>query len=260
MKYLSCLALCFLLVSCSPSAINEQYSSVGQDSRTQFIVLHYTATDLANSLRLLTQEQVSAHYLINDNPPTIYRLVDENNRAWHAGISFWQGRTFLNSSSIGIEMVNLGYIETDKGRQYQAWSEPQIEQLIVLLKNLVKQHNIKPNAIVGHNEIAPQRKQDPGPLFPWKRLADEGLIIWPDAGLVERYQTKYIKNLPNVLWFQERLAEVGYLVPLTGELDEETKNVISVFQMKYRPQNFRGIPDPQTAALLEALLAAQANI
>lgn len=261
MKYLCIIITTLMLLSsCTSSHVNRQYSSTGQDSRAQYIILHYTATDLENSLRLLTQEQVSAHYLINDYPATVYQLVDENRRAWHAGNSFWQGRSWLNSSSIGIEMVNLGYIETDKGRQYQAWSPAQIDQLVVLLKQLKEQHHIKADAIIGHNEIAPQRKQDPGPLFPWKRLADEGLIIWPDEQLTASYQAKFTEQLPDILWFQQKLAELGYLVPLDGELDEETKNVISVFQMKYRPQNFHGNPDAQTAALIEALLVAKESL
>jgi hypothetical protein len=97
------------MVGCSAQPkIDTRYHAVSQDSRVQFIVLHYTEIDFARSLHRLTEEEVSSHYLVNDQPPTIYRLVDEDRRAWHAGPSYWQGYTHLNSSSIGIEIVNSG--------------------------------------------------------------------------------------------------------------------------------------------------------
>ncbi|MGO5000243.1 N-acetylmuramoyl-L-alanine amidase [Oceanisphaera sp. W20_SRM_FM3] len=236
---------------------------MSQDSRVQYIVLHYTASKLSRSLEVLTQGQVSSHYLISEpetakQAATIYRLVDENQRAWHAGDSQWQGRTWLNASSIGIEMVHVGYIDTPKGRQWQPWSEPQIDALIVLLKDIMQRHNLAANSltadrIVGHSDIAPQRKLDPGPLFPWQRLAKAGLIHWPSPTLVTKHQAMFNKQLPPLAWFQTQLAEVGYKVPQHGKLDKETRNVVAAFQMKYRPARFDGEPDAHTAALLLAL-------
>ena len=104
MKFRALLCAALLLTGCSGLKFNDSYQSVGQDSRVQFIVLHYTSSDLPRSLYLLTGKDVSSHYLIAEQPATIYRLVDENRRAWHAGNSQWNGRTWLNSSSIGIEI------------------------------------------------------------------------------------------------------------------------------------------------------------
>src|SRR5690606_40716868 len=139
--------------------IDDSLRAQGQSSRVQYIVLHYTSADLQRSLALLTRGEVSAHYLIGEEPATIYRLVDEERRAWHAGDSTWQGRTWLNASSLGIELVNQGYEEDPDGtRRWYPYPEEQIEVLIALLKDLVARHDLPPGSIVGHSDIAPQRK------------------------------------------------------------------------------------------------------
>ncbi len=258
MKAVVLVAVAALLAGCAGGPrIDSSHTSLGQDSRAQFIVLHYTSADLARSLELLERDQVSSHYLIGESPPTIYRLVDEDRRAWHAGESEWRGRTWLNSSSIGIELVNPGYVEGPQGRLWYPYSEQQIDALIELLKDIMARHGLGPEAIVGHSDIAPQRKVDPGPLFPWKRLADAGLVPWPDAAEVARQQALFAIELPDVAWFQEQLRMQGYKAPLHGHLDLETRNVIAAFQMKYRPTRFDGEPDAQTAALLQTLNQAR---
>ncbi|MEX6500502.1 N-acetylmuramoyl-L-alanine amidase [Pseudomonas zhanjiangensis] len=249
-----CLALLFaLLAGCAGPRIDDSYSAAGQSSRVQYIVLHYTSTDLARSLRLLSEGEVSSHYLIGDGPPTIYRLVDENRRAWHAGDSQWQGRTWLNGTSIGIELVNQGYRDGPAGRTWQPYPPEQIDALIVLLKDIMQRHQLAPGSILGHSDVAPQRKVDPGPLFPWQRLAEAGLLPWPDAQAVARQQALFERSLPTVAWFQAQLAQQGYLVPTHGELDEATRRVLAAFQMKFRPSRYDGQPDAQTAALLLVL-------
>ena len=253
MKFRALLCAILLLSGCSSLKFDDSYQSVGQDSRVQFIVLHYTSSDLPRSLYLLTEKEVSSHYLIAEQPATIYRLVDENRRAWHAGNSQWSGRTWLNSSSIGIEMVNQGYTDTPEGRVWQPWSEQQIEALVLLLKDIMQRHGLKPESIVGHSDIAPQRKVDPGPAFPWERLAQEGLIHWPESEAVAAHLAVFTEHLPSIDWFQQQLAQVGYGVPEHGELDDVTRNVIAAFQMKYRPDLYDGEPDAQTAAMLLAL-------
>jgi len=257
MKAFGLVALLLLLAGCaSGPEIDTRYSAVAQDSRAQFIVLHYTSTDFEHSLELLSRGEVSSHYLIDRAPAKIYRLVDENRRAWHAGESEWQGRTWLNSSSIGIELVNPGYEQTADGRRlWYPYPEPQIDALILLLKDIMQRHGLKPGAIIGHSDIAAQRKVDPGPLFPWKRLADAGLLPWPDARLVAAHREVFSRALPATEWFQTQLAQQGYRVPRHGMLDEETHNVIAAFQMKYRPARFDGMPDAETAAILAALEA-----
>jgi N-acetylmuramoyl-L-alanine amidase len=104
---------------------------------------------------------------------------------------------------------------------------------------------------VGHSDIAPQRKQDPGAAFPWQRLVEAGLVPWPDAAQVATAQTRYTGAVPTVAWFQEKLAAHGFEVPRNGELDDATRRVIVSFQMKYRPASWDGEPDAETAALLD---------
>lgn len=253
MKPLLAFAL-LLLVGCSSGLrIDRSHPSAGHDSRVQYIVLHYTSADTERSLALLSGTDVSTHYLIGDAPATVYQLVDEDRRAWHAGESEWQGRTWLNASSIGIELVNPGYIDGPEGRRWYAYTDAQIEALVALLEDIMARHGLKPGAIIGHSDIAPQRKVDPGPLFPWKRLAEAGLMHWPDARAVALHQQVFADALPPVSWFQEQLARQGYAVPRTGLLDEATRNVLAAFQMKYRPSRFDGEPDAETAALLTVL-------
>jgi N-acetylmuramoyl-L-alanine amidase len=112
---------------------------------------------------------------------------------------------------------------------------------------------LAPGSIIAHSDVAPQRKVDPGPLFPWRRLADAGLMVWPDAQAVTRQQALFSPSLPTVAWFQAQLARQGYEVPRDGELTEATRKVLAAFQMKYRPARYDGEPDAETAALLQVL-------
>lgn len=131
------------------------------------MVVHYTNASLERSLQLLTHGEVSSHYLIGDDKnATIYKLMDENLRSWHAGESEWEGRTWLNSSSIGIEIVNPGFKVIPTGRLWYPYSEAQVQSLIILLKDISKRYAISPRNIIGHSDIAPLRKLDPGPMFP----------------------------------------------------------------------------------------------
>jgi N-acetylmuramoyl-L-alanine amidase len=253
MKILFGLIVACLLAACATPPIDTSYQAKSQDSRAQFLVLHYTAQDFPTALKTLTEGPVSAHYLVQDDPPTIYRLVDETRRAWHAGVSSWQGTTQLNAASIGIEIVNPGFRDSPQGRVWFDYPQPQIDAVIALVKKIVAEHHIRPDHIVGHSDIAPQRKTDPGPRFPWKQLADAGLIPWPDAALVAAKKAVYEQQLPDIEWFQRRLARHGFATPLNGELDEATVRILAAFQMKYRPAQFDGMPDAETAALLDVL-------
>ncbi len=245
------LVACTILVGCTTSTrVDTRYHAVSQDSRVQFIILHYTEIDFTHSLHRLTQEEVSSHYLINDQPPTIYRLVDENRRAWHAGSSYWQGFTHLNSNSIGIEIVNRGN-GGDPTSPYADYPEQQIERVIALVRDIERRHGVRPDRVLGHSDIQPMNKQDPGPKFPWYRLALEGLVVWPDPEAVAVARARYAEATPPVRWFQERLQAHGFDVAPNGELDAATRDALSAFQMKYRPSNYDGEPDAETAALLE---------
>ena len=260
MKVTSLLVLIMLLVGCAGGPrIDTSHQSQSHDSRVRYVVLHYTSSGFDRSLNALTLGPVSSHYLIDESPPTIYRLVDEDRRAWHAGESSWQGRTYVNGISIGIELVHRGFIETPEGRHWYPWEQDQIDNLIVLLKDILERHDLAPDQVLGHSDVAPQRKLDPGPLFPWLQLAEAGVAIWPDADSVARYQAQLAGLTPSVSWFQQALADFGYEVPQTGLLDRPTLNVIAAFQMRFRPARHDGQPDTQTAALLAALVPTAAD-
>ena len=234
--------------------IQTHISAQSQASRVRFVILHYTSGTQEVSLKVLSEQGVSSHYLVGDDAPaTVYRLVDENRMAFHAGESRWKNYTQLNASSIGIEIVGLGFSDTPEGRHFAAYPPHQIDRVIALLKDIVQRHQIKPENILGHAEIAPQRKVDPGPLFPWKALADAGLIRWPDAQQVQAQTARFETALPEIAWFQKKLAQMGYATPQSASLDTETRNVLAVFQMRYRPRIYDGQPDAETAALLEVI-------
>jgi N-acetylmuramoyl-L-alanine amidase len=243
-------------------AVDSSHPAQGQDSRVQFLVLHFTAESLADSLHILTKQAVSSHYLVTDEPtPRILQLVPEERRAWHAGESFWRGQTGLNASSIGIEIVNLGGRAGPDGRKtYTPYPPSQMDLVLALVEDIVRRHGIRPERVVGHSDIAPQRKDDPGPLFPWARFGKRGLIPWPDAARVAKERALFeAASPPGVAWFQSALATVGYRVPTHGELDGATRRVLAAFQMRYRPANFEGHPDTETAALLQVLITPAAK-
>jgi N-acetylmuramoyl-L-alanine amidase len=264
-----------LLLACIASGcavgppIDTRYSSPSHQSRVKYVVIHYTVGDFASSLATLTEPRGnSSHYLVDVQPPTIYRLVDESRRAHHAGVSSWKGDTNLNLSSIGIEIVNSAlqtrptddlHMPYPDLKMWMPYPDEQIAVVIELVRKIVAEHRICPQCILAHSDIAPQRKQDPGPLFPWKRLADAGLMPWPDAALVSRKRPDYELSLPDIDWFQRKLAEHGFAVPQNGQYDEATQHVLAAFQMKYRPSRFDGVPDAETAAILDVLTSAPAN-
>ena len=236
------------------------HRSISQDSRAQHLVLHFTTINNEASIRILTLGAVSSHYLVtepeNGVPPKIYQFVPEHRRAFHAGVSHWKGAAGLNASSIGIEIVGKGYTDTPEGRIWHDFPREQIDLVIALTKGIVKEHQIRPDRIVGHSDIAPGRKNDPGPKFPWKRFADEGIIPWPDEGMVAAKQREFEVKLPDVTWLQQKLTAHGFNVPVTNTYDQTTKNAVEAFQMKYRQTKFDGVLDAETAALLDVATRA----
>ncbi|HVJ01704.1 MAG TPA: N-acetylmuramoyl-L-alanine amidase [Sphingomonas sp.] len=201
------------------------------------IVLHYTGMESAQAAidRLRDPEaKVSAHYLV-DEDGTIYRMVDEGKRAWHAGRSHWRGVTDVNSASVGIEIVNPGH---EFG--YRPFPEAQISALIPLVAEIKERHGITRGNVVGHSDVAPARKQDPGELFPWGKLARLRLALprptknlvdpgWPDAG------------------FMLALERFGYDV-------SDAKAAVTAFQRRFRPELVDGEIDMECRCLLLALL------
>jgi N-acetylmuramoyl-L-alanine amidase len=262
------LAACTTVQTITPSTtpggvpIDATHTAKGQDSRVMFLVIHYTAEDFPRSMRILTEQAVSAHYLLSDeSPPKVYRLVDEERRAWHSGASAWGVNHRLNASSIGIEIVHPGFtLGPDKQRIYLPFPQAQIDVLIPLVKDIVARHQILPERVLGHGEVSPSYKEDPGPTFPWKQLADAGITPpWPDAARVATEQARFEQQLPDAAWFQERLAKHGYNIARTGSWDGQSQRVLMNFQMRYRPADYKGQMDAESAALLQVLTTPAAK-
>jgi N-acetylmuramoyl-L-alanine amidase len=233
-----------------PLAIVER-PSPNHDARAEgpvdILVMHYTGMKTAEEAlaRLCDPEaKVSSHYTI-DRDGTVYRHVAEERRARHAGVSYWAGVRDVNSRSIGIEIVNPGH---EFG--YIPFAEPQIAALIDLSHGILARHPIAPARVVGHSDVAPNRKQDPGELFPWARLAEFGIGTWP-SNLPPRSGNR---EPVEAQAFAENLRRFGYGVP--PEIDWPLADVIAAFQRRFRPSCINGIPDAECEALLARLLAA----
>lgn len=228
--------------------------------RIKVLVIHYTADVFDSSLATLTDKNVSSHYLIpavppqHNGKPRIWQLVPERDLAWHAGVSFWRGATRINDTSIGIELENRGWQKSDGQKRFVPFEPAQIAALIPLAKDIIQRYDIKPQNVVAHADIAPQRKDDPGPLFPWQALAQQGIGAWPDPARVAFYlngQPRYQPADPAVLL--DLLSRYGYEVPENISLAQQ-KRVIMAFQMHFRPQVWNGLADVETVAIAEALL------
>ena len=230
------------------------YTSKGQNYRQRFIILHYTVSDRERSIDLLTNKDVSSHYLITDkeNEP-IYYLVDENKRAWHAGVSSWGSFSNLNDNSIGIEIVNKGFIMKNGEMVFSQYPSWQIHKTAVLLLDLIKRYDIEPQNILGHSDIAPQRKQDPGPLLPWKELyKDYGIGMWYEDSDKEKYKNAFNEGV-TAEDVQKELKKFGYGIIVSKEYDIQTKDVITAFQFHFRQSKYDGVMDAETYAILKAI-------
>lgn len=247
---------------------SEKYQAIGKDSRIKFIILHYTALNDEKSIKVLTTNKVSSHYLItsNDDDP-IYSLVPDTERAWHAGVSNFDHRTNINDSSIGIEIVNLGYNTNIKyGKKYgdpsdlrprehyYPYTPTQIEKIAFLVETLKNKYNVDDKYIIAHSDIAPQRKQDPGPLFPWKHLYyDYGLGNWYNEKDKTFFMNNHIFEKQSILSIKNEFKKYGYDINETEEWDAESMKVIYAFQMHFRPEKIDGIVDLETYAIIKAL-------
>jgi N-acetylmuramoyl-L-alanine amidase len=218
--------------------------------RIDILLLHYTDMVSAKAaLKRLTDgaARVSAHYCI-DEDGTVYRLVPEQRRAWHAGISYWAGARDINARSIGIELVNPGHT-----CGYRPFPEAQMRALEDLARGILARHPIPAHRVLGHSDVAPARKVDPGELFDWKRLARAGIGLWPQP---LGFPDPGPANSPNaVAGVQSKLGRFGYAVAVTGIVDQATRQALSAFQRHFRPADFLGHPDGETRRLLAALVA-----
>ncbi|GAA4665594.1 N-acetylmuramoyl-L-alanine amidase [Bartonella pachyuromydis] len=286
---------------------NSYRSIKSFNRRVRFLVMHYTSLDFKESVMALTGEDVSAHYLVPD--PTeqsyieagfkdmrIFNLVDENERAWHAGMSSWAGRSNLNDTSIGIEIVNLakGYSDSSE-KAYKddcelqnyvnSWSEGdgvngtalqletenlevdncqnfifppynprQIDAVKELALNILQRYpDIMPTGVVGHSDIAIGRKSDPGAAFPWKELYLAGIGAWYDEKQKDGYQEQFYKSLPPQEDVLAKLKCYGYDISVASS-EMGYRDLIRAFQFHFRQENYDGILDIETAAIIYALV------
>ena len=222
-------------------------------NKIKFIILHYTGMKTESAaLRRLTdpKSKVSAHYYIKKNGEII-TLVPDLYIAWHAGKSYWKKYTNLNKNSLGIEITNPGH-----NIKYEKFSKAQIESLVKLCKFLIRKYNIKPNNILGHSDIAPNRKKDPGEKFPWKYLAKFGIGKWHSIlqkTLIEKRRKKI--NLTDRKNFFINLSRIGYLTKNQKKLknDKFLKLVIVAFQRRFRQELINGKIDQECLIISQNL-------
>lgn len=222
------------------------------------LVLHYTGMkDAAAALHQLCNPatQVSSHYLVLEDG-RILQLVPEERRAWHAGAGVWQGEADMNSASVGIEIVNPGH---EFG--YRAFPEAQIAAVAALSADIVRRWRIPADRVIAHSDMAPARKQDPGELFPWDRMASAGAGLWlkPYPMSSGRFLQRGEEGQP-IQALQAMFAMFGYGLSITGVFDETTEQVVTAFQRHFRQERVDGIADRSTIETLRALIAAQGGL
>ncbi|MBN9243307.1 MAG: N-acetylmuramoyl-L-alanine amidase [Mesorhizobium sp.] len=218
------------------------------------IVLHYTGMttgQAAEDWLCNPASEVSSHYLVHEDG-RIVQMVREADRAWHAGKSFWQGVTDINSCSVGIEIVNPGH-----GLGYVPFPKRQIDAVIALCAGIRDRHRIRPERVLAHSDVAPGRKIDPGEKFPWRRLFDAGIGHFVPASPIRRGPTLVEGDGGSAVEeAQAQLALYGYGIDITGNFDDRTRIVVEAFQRHFRPRKVDGVADGSTLRTLCRLVAA----
>ena len=218
--------------------------------KPEVIIIHYTSmdsTEVAIERLCDPVHKVSCHYLI-DEKGNVYEMVEETKRAWHAGVSSWSGEGDLNSRSIGIELSN---------RRHEPYTPEQLTALILLCQDLIHRHDIKPRNVIGHSDIAPDRKQDPGAHFPWEKMAlEHGIGYWPMPSLRDKFNAKAAAKRPEKI--KKLFTAAGYGVDAFGKDVPSFKELVTAFQRHFEPEVFAkpervGIPTARTVAKLRAL-------
>lgn len=242
--------------------INYDYArATTYNFRQRFLILHYTACNFKSSIQSLTN-RLSVHYLVSldkkDDPSypfdkaQIFNLVSEQDRAWHVGVSAFQDRVNLNDTSIGIEIINL----VESTEHFLPYPDYQIDRVIGLCQNIIARYpEIIPQRVLGHADVAFDRKSDPGPLFPWKKLYDAGIGAWYDQGVADycKGAIQSGKYSPDQAF--TKIQAYGYSVDNQRYCCPAVNrhNLVKAFQMHFRPLNYDGKIDTETAAIMLAL-------
>ncbi|MEM1287787.1 MAG: N-acetylmuramoyl-L-alanine amidase [Pseudomonadota bacterium] len=217
------------------------------------LILHYTGMpDDDAAVRWLAdpKSKVSCHYVVHQDG-RIVQMVEEEHRAWHAGRAVWKGVDDINARSVGIEICNPGH---EHG--YVPFPQTQIDAVIELSVAVIGRHEIAAEHVLGHSDVAPSRKQDPGELFPWDELARKGVGYYLEPLPIKdgRFLAPGDSG-PPVKSLQEMLALFGYGIELTAQFDEQTETVVRAFQRHFRPMRVDGIADSSTVSTLHRLLS-----
>jgi N-acetylmuramoyl-L-alanine amidase len=233
-------------------------SSPNRDDRPdhagiRLLVLHYTGMQSGQEAidRLCDREaKVSSHYVVEEDG-RIFRLVDEEDRAWHAGKSAWGGYQGVNDISIGIEIVNPGH---EWG--YRPFPAEQMQSVAALAQDIMKRHGILGRHVLGHSDVAPERKEDPGELFDWPWLASQGVGLWHGVAPQASSPLLYEKGVeaPAIKLWQEQMQHFGYALPASGAFDDASAAVARAFQRHFRPHRLDGVWDEECQQCLVALL------
>ena len=226
-----------------------------EGARPSILLLHYTGVaSAAKAIDWLSraESKVSAHYVV-DEAGRITQLVAEAMRAWHAGLAVWAGESDINSASIGIEIHNRGH---ELG--YPDFPEPQLSAVEALCRDIIARHDVRPERVLAHSDVAPTRKKDPGEKFPWARLARAGIGHWVTPEPLNRADPGIASDAagPLVAAVQSLLARYGYGIEATGGFDPKTEFVVTAFQRHFRPERVDGRIDQSTVTTLERLIAA----
>ncbi len=220
--------------------------------RPDMILLHYTGMESAEgAIDWLTREEsrVSCHYLI-DEAGIITQMVRESERAWHAGVSHWAGETDINSCSIGIEIHNPGH-----GLGYPDFPEAQMASVEALCLDIMVRHNVLPHRVIGHSDVAPARKADPGEKFDWSRLSRAGIGQWIEPAPLDGDEVLGPGDEgPAIVKLQTDLRSYGYGIEVNGAYDRATELVVTAFQRHFRPASIDGCADRSTVTTLRRML------
>lgn len=237
------------------SAISPSPNHDERQEEIDILLLHYTGmTDAEEAVARLCDpaSKVSCHYLVHEDG-RIVQMVPEERRAWHAGLSVWEDETDVNSRSVGIEIHNPGH---DFG--YRAFPDAQIDAVIRLGLDICERRDIARNRVLGHSDVAPRRKDDPGEKFPWDKLFAAKLGHWqkPAPLTTQGFTFSEGDEGEPVEEFQSLFSIYGYGIEISGKFDAQTKAVATAFQRHFRQEKVDGIVDPSTIATLRRLLKA----